>query len=60
MFQPLMRMRVSMLLGYIIVTVSIVGVIYGIINRNKIVITMSILGLIGVIAVWIYFYNNPY
>jgi C4-dicarboxylate transporter len=49
-----------MVLGILIVIVSTIGITYGIIKRNKPLAIISVLALIMTIAVWVYFYNNPY
>lgn len=41
-------------------TVSIIGIIYGIIKKSKPVTILSIAVLAVTVAVWVYFYNNPY
>ncbi len=49
-----------MALGIAIAIASIIGIIYGIINKNKPLGIVSVIALIMIIVVWIYFYNNPY
>lgn len=49
-----------MAIGISIVLASIVGIIYGIIKKNKSLSILSVLALIMTISVWVYFYNNPY
>lgn len=49
-----------MALGILITIASIIGIIYGIIKKNKLLSIFSVLALIMTIAVWVYFYNNPY
>ncbi len=49
-----------MALGISIVIASIIGIIYGIIKKHKPLTILSVVALIMTIAVWIYFYNNPY
>ncbi len=49
-----------MVLGIALVLASVIGIIYGIINKKKLLGIVSIIILIMTIAVWIYFYNNPY
>jgi len=39
---------------------SISGIVYGIKTKNKLFITISVLALIITIAVWAYFWFNPY
>lgn len=39
---------------------SISGLVYGIKRRNKAYIILSVLALIVTIAVWAYFWFNPY
>ncbi len=39
---------------------SIIGIIYGINSKNKPLGIVSVIVLIMIIAVWVYFYNNPY
>lgn len=49
-----------MALGIAIVIASVVGIITGIKNKRIPLVIISVIGLIFTIAVWIYFYNNPY
>lgn len=49
-----------MALGIALVIASVIGIIYGIINKNKPLSIISVIVLIMTIAVWIYFNNNPY
>jgi hypothetical protein len=49
-----------MVLGIAIAVASVIGIIYGIRNKNKPLAIVSVLVLVMIIAVWIYFYNNPY
>lgn len=49
-----------MLIGITLALASIIGLIYGIIDKNKFLAVLSVIVLIMVIAVWMYFYNNPY
>jgi hypothetical protein len=49
-----------MALGISIVISSIIGIIYGMIKKNKPLAIISVVALIMTIAVWVYFYNNPY
>jgi|GEM_PF-963094 len=49
-----------MAVGIFLVIASIAGMINGILRKNLLLTAGSIIGLIGVICVWIYFYNNPY
>lgn len=49
-----------MALSIILCIIAIIGIIYGIVNKNKLLGIVSAILLILVIAVWIYFYNNPY
>ncbi len=49
-----------MVLGIALTIASIIGIIYGIKNKNKPLSIFSVIVLIMIIAVWIYFYNNPY
>ncbi|MCY6958521.1 hypothetical protein [Clostridium brassicae] len=43
-----------------LVIFAIIGIIYGIINKNKSLGIVSAIGLIMIIAAWVYSYNNPY
>lgn len=55
------NMRVMMMaLGIFIAIVSVMGIIYGRIKKNKPLATLSVLALMMMIVVWVYFYNNPY
>lgn len=49
-----------MALGITLAILAIIGIIYGIIKKNKPLGIVSLIVLIMIIAVWIYFYNNPY
>ncbi|WP_210364259.1 hypothetical protein [Bacillus sp. REN3] len=49
-----------MVLGIALAIAAIIGLIYGIMNKNKPLGVLSAIVLILIIAVWIYFYNNPY
>lgn len=48
------------MLGIALVIASLIGIIYGIINKKTPLAIVSVILLIMIIAVWIYFYNNPY
>lgn len=41
-------------------TASIIGIIHGITKKNKPLGIISVIVLVMIIAVWVYFYNNPY
>lgn len=49
-----------MAIGISITIASIIGIIYGFIKKNKLLAILSIIALILTIAVWVYFYKNPY
>jgi len=49
-----------MVLGIALAISAIIGIIYGIINKNKPLAIASVIVLTMIIAVWVYFYNNPY
>lgn len=49
-----------MVLGIALAISAIIGIIYGIINKNKPLGIASVIILIMIIAIWVYFYNNPY
>jgi phosphate starvation-inducible membrane PsiE len=49
-----------MAFGIALAIAAIIGIIYGIINKNKPLGIVSVIILIMIIAVWVYFYNNPY
>lgn len=49
-----------MAIGIILALASAFGTIYGIIKKNKFISIISLIILIIVIAIWIYFYTNPY
>jgi len=49
-----------MALGIALAIASIIGIIYGITNKNKPLGIISVIVLVMIIAVWVYFYNNPY
>lgn len=49
-----------MAIGIFITIASIIGVIYGIIKKDKPLAILFVVALIMTIAVWVYFYNNPY
>lgn len=52
--------RSEMLLSVALFIMAMIGVIYGIVHKNKPLARASSILLIAVIAIWIYFYNNPY
>ena len=49
-----------MALGILIVIASIIGITFGVIKKNKPLTRLSVVAQILTIAVWVYFYNNPY
>lgn len=49
-----------MALGIALAIASIIGIIYGITNKNKPLGIVSVIVLVMIIGVWVYFYNNPY
>ncbi len=49
-----------MLLGIVLSIIAIVGIFYGINNKNRALGIVSAIMLIMIIAVWSYFYFNPY
>ena len=49
-----------MAFGIALAIAAIIGIIYGIINKNKPLGIVSVIMLIMIIAIWVYFYNNPY
>lgn len=49
-----------MALGIALAIAAIIGIIYGITNKNKPLGIASLIVLIMIIVVWVYFYNNPY
>lgn len=49
-----------MALGITLAIASIIGIIYGLTNKNKPLGIVSIIVLVIIIAVWVYFYNYPY
>jgi len=49
-----------MAFGIALVIAAIIGIIYGIINENRPLVIVSGIVLLLTIAVWVYFYNNPY
>ena len=49
-----------MAIGIFITIASIIGIIYGIIKKNKPIGVLSVVALTMTVAVWVYFYNNPY
>lgn len=49
-----------MVLGIALAIASIIGLIYGIINKNKALAIISVIMMILIMAVGIYFYQNPY
>lgn len=50
----------GMAFGIALAIAAITGIIYGTISRNKPLGIASAIALIMIIAVWVYFYNNPY
>lgn len=49
-----------MFIGIALSIAAIIGILNGIIKKNKRLLVGSSILLVFVIAVWIYFYNNPY
>jgi len=49
-----------MALGIALAIASVIGIIYRITNKNKSLGIISVIVLVMIIAVWVYFYNNPY
>lgn len=49
-----------MSLSISIVIASVIGIIYGIIKKIRPLAILSVLALLMTIAIWVYFYNNPY
>jgi len=53
-----------MALGIILTLIALSGIVYGIVKKNKKLLTASIIVLIFVLAVWAFFYyqgmKNPY
>ena len=49
-----------MALGIVLAIASIIGIIYGITSKYKPLGIVSVIVLAMIIAVWVYFYNNPY
>jgi len=49
-----------MALGITLAITAIIGLIYGRNKKNKPVAIVSAIVLMMIIAIWIYFYNNPY
>ena len=49
-----------MAFGILLLILSVLGIIYGIIKKNRPLVVISVLVLIITISVWIFFYYNPY
>jgi hypothetical protein len=49
-----------MFIGIALSIAAIIGIVNGIVKKNKRLVVGSSILLVFVIAVWIYFYNNPY
>jgi hypothetical protein len=49
-----------MVLGIALLTASVIGMIYGIVRKSKRLIVVSVIMSVIIIAVWMYFYSNPY
>lgn len=49
-----------MLLGVIGVAVAIAGIVYGAMHRRRLLILLSAVALAAIIAVWAFFWFNPY
>ncbi|MGI6728263.1 MAG: hypothetical protein ACOX4P_06925 [Anaerovoracaceae bacterium] len=49
-----------MAFGIFIAVASIIGIIYGKIKKNKPLAILSVVALMMIIAIWVYFYYNPY
>lgn len=49
-----------MFIGIALTILAIIGIAKGIYRKNTLLVVGSALLLVLVMAVWIYFYNNPY
>lgn len=49
-----------MFIGIALTILAIIGIAKGISRKNTLLVAGSALLLVLVMAVWIYFYNNPY
>lgn len=49
-----------MFFGIALSIAAIIGIVNGIVKKNKLLLVGSAILLVFVVAVWIYFYNNPY
>jgi hypothetical protein len=49
-----------MALGIILIMAALIGVIYGIVTKNKVWIIASVIMLIIIAAIGVYFLKNPY
>jgi hypothetical protein len=49
-----------MMLGITLLTASVIGTVYGIVKKSKTLIIVSVIVSVIIIAVWMYFYSNPY
>lgn len=49
-----------MSLGIVVTLVAILGIVFGAVRKNMPLVVGSAVGLVLVVAVWVYFYLNPY
>lgn len=49
-----------MALGIVLAIAAIIGILYGMTNKNKALGIISVIVLIMIIAIGVYFYINPY
>ncbi len=49
-----------MALGIALAIASVIGIVYGILRKNKPLAIVSAIALVAIIVVWTYFYTHPY
>ncbi|MEL7598285.1 MAG: hypothetical protein AAGU01_08800 [Clostridiaceae bacterium] len=49
-----------MALGIILIIAALIGIIYGIVRKNRVLLIASVIILISIAAIGLYFLKNPY
>lgn len=49
-----------MALGIILIIAALIGIIYGIVTENRVLVISSVIMLSVIVAIGVYFFKNPY
>lgn len=49
-----------MALGIILIMAALIGILYGIVRENRVLLIASVIMLIAIAAIGLYFFKNPY